>query len=166
MALGITEVLKNENRLKIFQLLLKEPKITLSEISKKLGISQSAVTQHINKMEEAGVIRSEYQPAEKGGVTKKLSLTFRGIFEQMSEQADVILTEREYEVLDDTVLNDKSRKAWLDYFSNLEKQINEGVDPAIALSFLGFGAIIKIQKTSTSKELKAIQDKFLKGMIG
>ncbi len=55
--IGLLEVLGNETRRKILELLAKEPKYLL-QLSKELNVSQQAILKHINILMRAGLIRA------------------------------------------------------------------------------------------------------------
>jgi len=46
-----------DNRHKILQLIEKDPYISLSQLSKKIGISQTAIENNIKKLKELGVLK-------------------------------------------------------------------------------------------------------------
>ncbi|MHC1601521.1 MAG: ArsR/SmtB family transcription factor [Candidatus Nezhaarchaeales archaeon] len=55
--MGLLEVLGNETRRRILELLAKEPKYLL-QLSKELNVSQQAILKHINILLRAGLIRA------------------------------------------------------------------------------------------------------------
>ncbi len=70
--LDIFQVLASSTRIKMIELLGKEKK-NISEISTALGISSAIVTRHIQKLEKAGIVKSEKAPG-KSGLQKIVSL--------------------------------------------------------------------------------------------
>ena len=80
--LKLGKALGNEDCMRIFQLINETP-YNLSEISKITGLAISSVSNHIDTLNEAGLIHVYYQPSLKGHVklcnkkTVNVSLDFR-----------------------------------------------------------------------------------------
>jgi DNA-binding transcriptional ArsR family regulator len=55
---GVLKALSSEPRLKILQL-LKNKTLCVNAITKKLGITQSAVSQHLRILKEAGLVKPQ-----------------------------------------------------------------------------------------------------------
>lgn len=64
-SLPIYEALASKVRLQIIQLLSKR-KMNIKELAKELNISSAIVTKHINKLEYAGIIKTEKVPGKSG----------------------------------------------------------------------------------------------------
>ena len=64
--LPIFKTLGSEVRMKIVELLAEEGSRNLNEIATALGLTNSAVTSHVRKLEEAGIIQVEADLAGKG----------------------------------------------------------------------------------------------------
>ncbi|WP_054861047.1 ArsR family transcriptional regulator [Gracilibacillus sp. JCM 18860] len=64
-SLPVYEALASDVRLEIIQLLSKN-KMNIKDLSKALGISSPIVTKHIEKLEKAGIIRTEKIPGKSG----------------------------------------------------------------------------------------------------
>lgn len=64
-SLPVYEALSSEVRLEIIQL-LSEEKMNIKELAKKLGLSSAIVTRHIQKLEEAQLIKTEKVPGKSG----------------------------------------------------------------------------------------------------
>lgn len=71
-ALPVYEALASNVRLKIIQLLAKNP-LNIREIAESVGLSSAIMTMHVKKLEKANIIRTEMVPG-KGGVQKKCFL--------------------------------------------------------------------------------------------
>jgi predicted transcriptional regulator len=61
----IMKVLGSESRVKILQL-LGQGELNINEISQELGLAQPTVTKHIQALEEAGLIQSDYRAGSQG----------------------------------------------------------------------------------------------------
>lgn len=59
------KALASDTRLKIIELLSEKP-MNVSELAQKLGMSSAVVTNHINKLEKAGIIKSVSQRGIRG----------------------------------------------------------------------------------------------------
>jgi len=57
---GYLGILLNENRLKIIKL-LKNEKLSISQIARSLGLPTASVVYHIRLLESAGIVKSEYK---------------------------------------------------------------------------------------------------------
>lgn len=68
--IGLLEVLGNETRRRILELLAKEPKYLL-QLSKELNVSQQAILKHINILMRAGLIRAYEEKAGSLGPSRK-----------------------------------------------------------------------------------------------
>lgn len=64
-SLIVYEALASEVRLKIIQLLSKN-KMNIKDLAKELQISSAIVTKHIQKLEDAGIIKTELVPGKSG----------------------------------------------------------------------------------------------------
>lgn len=64
-SLIVYEALASEVRLKIIQLLSKN-KMNIKDLAKELQISSAIVTKHIQKLEDAGLIKTELVPGKSG----------------------------------------------------------------------------------------------------
>ncbi|GAB6929881.1 ArsR family transcriptional regulator [Paenibacillus sp. JCM 10914] len=64
-SLVVYEALASEVRIKIIQLLSKN-KMNIKDLAKELQISSPIVTKHIQKLEDAGIIRTEKVPGKSG----------------------------------------------------------------------------------------------------
>ncbi|MEN0658302.1 ArsR/SmtB family transcription factor [Caldifermentibacillus hisashii] len=64
-SLPVYEALSSEVRLEILQL-LSEKKMNIKELASKLGLSSAIVTRHIQKLEEAQLIKTEKVPGKSG----------------------------------------------------------------------------------------------------
>ncbi|MDV2888190.1 ArsR family transcriptional regulator, partial [Alkalihalophilus pseudofirmus] len=64
-SLPVYEALNSEVRLEILQL-LSEKKMNIKELAKSLGLSSAIITRHIQKLEEAHLIKSEKVPGKSG----------------------------------------------------------------------------------------------------
>lgn len=62
----IFDALGSEARLQILSLCLENPQINLDELSKKLYVSNSAITQHIKKLEDAGLLKIQHRSGVRG----------------------------------------------------------------------------------------------------
>ncbi|MCR2803916.1 ArsR/SmtB family transcription factor [Paenibacillus soyae] len=61
----ILECFSSETRVKIMELLNDEPR-SINELAEALGLSSAIVTKHIQKLEEAGIIRTESISGKRG----------------------------------------------------------------------------------------------------
>lgn len=64
-SLVVYEALNSEVRLEILQL-LSENKMNIKELAKKVGLSSAIITRHIQKLEEAQLIKTEKVPGKSG----------------------------------------------------------------------------------------------------
>ncbi|MEM4575830.1 MAG: helix-turn-helix domain-containing protein [Candidatus Nezhaarchaeales archaeon] len=78
-ALSLLEVLGNETRRKILELLAKEPKYLL-QLSRELNVSQQAILKHINVLVKAGLIRAYEVKAGSLGPSRKYYELAKPIF--------------------------------------------------------------------------------------
>ena len=62
--LDIFKALSSEVRIQIIKILIKHPDINLNELAAKLNITNGAITNHIKKLETAGIITTV---SDKGG---------------------------------------------------------------------------------------------------
>ncbi len=69
----IFQALSSDMRLKIIQLLTKNEKLSISELAQELQVTNGAMTTHINKLVNTGIIKIE-QPEQAHGNTKICSL--------------------------------------------------------------------------------------------
>jgi len=75
----IGEALSAEIRLEIIYLLLKHKRLNMQEICQSLNISNGALTPHIKKLEDAGIIKTQSEPGVRG-LQKLCSLELNRIF--------------------------------------------------------------------------------------
>ncbi|MEK4441114.1 ArsR/SmtB family transcription factor [Niallia sp. FSL K6-0077] len=61
----IYQALASETRIEIIEILAKN-NMNISDLAKQLGISAAIVTRHIQKLEEAGIVKSERIPGKSG----------------------------------------------------------------------------------------------------
>lgn len=73
-ALEVFKALALESRIAIVQLLASGDR-NINEIGTALNLSQPTVTKHIQQLEQAGIVRSEYMPGVQG-MQKRCSLRF------------------------------------------------------------------------------------------
>ena len=69
MALQIDELLRNARNVQILKLLRDDPRINVSEVARKVGMSAPAVRDRIRRLEDAGIIkgcRLEIEPTALG----------------------------------------------------------------------------------------------------
>ena len=76
---SIGDALSAQIRLEIIELLLKAKHLNMHEISQALNISNGALTPHIKKLEDAGIIRTHTEPGVRG-IQKICSLVLNKIF--------------------------------------------------------------------------------------
>ena len=72
-SLPVFQALSSDMRLRIIQLLAKKNKLSISELAHKLGVTNGAMTNHINKLVNAGIIKIE-QPEKAHGNSKVCTL--------------------------------------------------------------------------------------------
>ena len=58
MRLQISELLLDERNVKLLRLLRDDPRMGISEMARRVGMSAPAVRERVQRLEEAGVIRS------------------------------------------------------------------------------------------------------------
>jgi DNA-binding transcriptional ArsR family regulator len=81
-AAGLLKALANEQRLMILCHLLDGP-LAVGELNSHVGLSQSALSQHLAVLREAGVVATEreaqtiYYSLPKGAVTKIIGVLYR-----------------------------------------------------------------------------------------
>ena len=81
-AAGLLKALANEQRLMILCHLLEGP-LAVGELNARVGLSQSALSQHLAVLREAGVVATEreaqtiYYSLPKGAVTKIIGVLHR-----------------------------------------------------------------------------------------
>jgi DNA-binding transcriptional ArsR family regulator len=81
-AAGLLKALANEQRLMILCHLLDGP-LAVGELNAQVGLSQSALSQHLAVLREAGVVATEreaqtiYYSLPKGAVTKIIGVLYR-----------------------------------------------------------------------------------------
>ncbi len=56
-ALPLPEILRDGRNVKLLRLLRDDPRITISELARQIGMSAPAVRERVQRLEEAGVIR-------------------------------------------------------------------------------------------------------------
>ncbi len=56
-SLPVFQALSSDTRLKIIQLLIKTNKLSIGELAQKLDVTNGAMTNHINKLLNAGIIK-------------------------------------------------------------------------------------------------------------
>ncbi len=72
-ALPVLKALNSEVRINLIYLLLEENGLNMNEIAKRLELSNGAITMHIKKLEESGLIQIHSSHA-KNGIQKKVFL--------------------------------------------------------------------------------------------
>lgn len=60
-AVGLLKALSNENRLLIMCFLAEAEEMSVGELADKLGLSQSALSQHLGKLREEGLVETRRQ---------------------------------------------------------------------------------------------------------
>ena len=81
-AAGLLKALANQQRLMILCHLLDGP-LAVSELNARVGLSQSALSQHLAVLRDAGVVATEreaqtiYYSLPKGAVTKIIGVLYR-----------------------------------------------------------------------------------------
>ncbi len=73
--LAVLEALSSETRIKIVELLSKQ-EMNIKELSAALGITNSIVTRHIRKLEQANIIKTKHV-AGKSGLQKNFLHGYR-----------------------------------------------------------------------------------------
>lgn len=63
--LAVLEALSSETRIKIVELLSKQ-EMNIKELSAALGITNSIVTRHIRKLEQANIIKTKHVAGKSG----------------------------------------------------------------------------------------------------
>ncbi len=64
--LNIFKALSSEVRIDIVQLLQENPRLNLDEIAKRLNLTNGAITQHVKKLEESGIVGIETSGGKHG----------------------------------------------------------------------------------------------------
>ena len=64
--LPLFKALGSEVRVALLELLLEHGRLNMDEIAKRLGITNGAVTQHVRKLEECGLVVTETAGARHG----------------------------------------------------------------------------------------------------
>ena len=95
--------------------------IISSRIAKKLGITRSAVSQTVNKLEERNVVRRVPDKVDKKIAYIELSENSRGVYEQIKLQVEEILGEVIKNMGEDTVSD----------FITVSKEFVDSFDQAI-----------------------------------
>lgn len=72
-ALPVLKALNSEVRINIINLLVKQNGLNMNEIASSLNLSNSAITMHVKKLEESGLVQSHSTQA-KNGLQKKVFL--------------------------------------------------------------------------------------------
>ncbi len=83
-SLPVFQALSSDTRLKIIQLLIKTNKLSIGELAQKLDVTNGAMTNHINKLVNAGIIKIE-QPELVHGNAKVCSLVLDRIIIVINE---------------------------------------------------------------------------------
>lgn len=83
-SLKVYDALASETRLAIIQLIGKK-KMNMSQLAEKMNLSNAIITRHIQKLEQAGIVKSEKLPG-KSGVQKLVYLGIDDIHIRFPEQ--------------------------------------------------------------------------------
>jgi len=84
---SIGEALSAEIRLDIIGILLKSKKINMQDLSKAINLSSGALTPHIKKLEDAGIVKTHSEPGIRG-VQKICTLETNRIFIEFEDYDD------------------------------------------------------------------------------
>ncbi|WP_240353099.1 ArsR/SmtB family transcription factor [Cohnella algarum] len=64
--MAVLECFSSESRVRIIELLNRKP-MNVKELAEALGVSSAIVTKHVQKLEEAGIIRTESLSGARAG---------------------------------------------------------------------------------------------------
>ncbi|HEY3780104.1 MAG TPA: metalloregulator ArsR/SmtB family transcription factor [Fimbriimonadaceae bacterium] len=81
--LEIMRMLASESRVKILQL-LGQGELNINELSQELGLAQPTVTKHIQALEEAGLVQSDYRAGAQGTQKRCRRIVDRLVIEMSS----------------------------------------------------------------------------------
>lgn len=149
------KALAQDSRVKIWFEVLKGKEQSLTVLAKKFNMTQPAITQHVNILENAGTVKTTYSRGTRGAV-RTCTATFKGFLEYLIRAKRKPLNSlnvEDYKKFDDAWLHDDDLRQLL--ISAGEKRI-KGTHPSIVF-FSAFSEIInkidmnKIKKTNPKK---------------
>lgn len=138
--MNIHEVLQ-KNRGKIFNLLIREYPLTITEISEKLNIPQPHTSDYIKDLEKNHLVRIEFDDKSGHGIRKKCYPTFKKFYEDMATKLRKKLTDQDFEIIDDLMLDPKFYEVG---FSNVKKATVD--DPLVFFGLFLGNSIPELEK--------------------
>ncbi len=100
-------------------------KVISSELARRLGITRSAISQIVTKMEKRGILKRELSPTDKKIAYIRLSDAAYGVFEEQCARANAVM-ERVTEILGEEKL--RSLIAAYDEFASVLNRVAQGAD--------------------------------------